>query len=99
MTKARRCTENEADQTNRQIREVFRAALEKGFLNRGFMALTAQSLADGRPGPLTLEEFDTLSHNIRPALEARQPTWAEQYTDCTPVEIVVQLACLYLYEP
>ena len=98
MTKAQRCTEQEADHTNRQIREIFRTALQKGFLNRGFMGLMAESLTGGRPGPLTLEEFHTLSQNMRKALNTHQPTWAEEYSECTPVEIVVQLACLYVYD-
>ncbi len=99
MAKAQRHTEQKADQTDRQIHEIFRAALQKSYLNHGFMGLVAESLTKGRPGPLTLEEFHTLSRNIRKALKARQPTWAEQYTDCSSVEIVVQLACLYVYDP
>jgi hypothetical protein len=98
MAKAQRLTEQKVDQTNRQIHEIFRAALQKGYLNHGFMGLVAESLTEGRPGPLTLEEFHTLSQNMRKALKVHQPTWAEQYTDCTCVEIVVQLACLYVYD-
>jgi hypothetical protein len=99
MAKAQRQTERKADGTNRQIREIFRDALRKGYLNRGFMALTAENLARGHPGPLTLEEFNTLSQGIGEALRRHQPTWAEQYAGCTSVETIVQLACLYIYEP
>lgn len=88
----------DTDLTNEQIREVFRQALEKGYLNWGFMTLVAEALCSGTTGPLTLEEFSILTNNIRQVLKKEWPGEAMSYKGCTTVEIVVQLAALFLYD-
>ncbi len=82
--------------TEDTIREVFRKALRKPFLSRGFMHLTAKGVLSGGLGPLTQEEFLCLLENIRGAVEEVDPAWAEQLGDLSPLDTVRQLAADYL---